>query len=334
MIPSLVLPRPLHRWWTGARQMMTHAFITILAVSIAFSLPVGATYILDKWWPAVAADPGSLLATEVTFAAALVLLFNIVRIAWENGRKGWMSDLASPAHVRLADSRLARWRERRLARRLPVAPDASILTVTGFDTFARGESLLRDALDKAYEIRVLLLNPYARGARVRIDSLPPEITWQDLVREVDASIAYLSSLRTLGKKVTLKFYDHAPFWKIVVRGEHVWVQYCHGGCEIKHEPEYVFALNRREPRQGLYVPFYMHFLEEWNDVGHPEYDFGTRELVYRDAAGTELRRVAFGEASEGEVAARADNECRLLTFRERQPAPGRAFAGRRRAVSA
>lgn len=112
--------------------------------------------------------------------------------------------------------------------------------------------------------------------------------------EVEASLGCLRALALQGKKVTVKFYEHKPFWKVAVLGDHVWVQYCHSGVEIKHEPEFVFALNRVNPRLGLFVPFYMYFLDRWEDTRHPEYDFATRELVYRDDAGAEIRREAFG----------------------------------------
>ena len=71
----------------------------------------------------------------------------------------------------------------------------------------------------------MLLNPTARSAEKRVNSLPQEITQQSYAEEVEASIAYLAMLRTLGKKVTLKFYEHEPFWKVVVLGDHLWVQY-------------------------------------------------------------------------------------------------------------
>lgn len=41
----------------------------------------------------------------------------------------------------------------------------------------------------------------------------------------------------------------------MVLGDHLWVQYCHDGYEVKDQPEYVFALNRDRPRLGLFVPF-------------------------------------------------------------------------------
>jgi len=68
---------------------------------------------------------------------------------------------------------------------------------------------------------------------------------------------------------------------------------CHSGFEVKDEPEYVFALNPDNPRLGLFVPFYVHFLEQWSDARHPRYDFDTRELVYCDEHGREIRRARF-----------------------------------------
>ena len=97
----------------------------------------------------------------------------------------------------------------------------------------------------------------------------------------------------------LKFYDEEPFWKLVVLGDYVWVQHCHSGFTVKQQPEYVFALHRREPRHGLFVPFYMAFLNQWNDTRHPEYDFDSNELVYRDASGKEMRRETLGVPIDG-----------------------------------
>ena len=282
-----------HRGWWGLRQVTLHVGITLLAVGIAFSLPVAAQYILYQWWPRVASDTSLLLALELSLAASLVLLFNLWRVAAENRVKGKVADAAALVYARHRPGWLARWRERNLVRKLPASRDAFILTLTGYDTFADAKSLLREPLQSAYEIRVMLLNPAARGAQKRIDSLPREITQQSYAGEVEASIEFLASLRARGRKVTLKFYDQEPFWKVVVLGDHLWVQYCHGGFEVKGDPEYVFALNPAEPRQGLFVPFYMYFLEQWNDPRHALYDFDTRELVHCDERGREIRRTRF-----------------------------------------
>jgi len=239
-----------NHWWISLHQILLHVCVTALAIGIAFSLPVGASYILYQWWPIVAEDANLLMASEVVLAGMLVLLFNMAGIAWANRSKVRMTDLASLVHVRQSDSWLARWRERRLVKPLPAVRDGFVLTITGFDTFADEKSLLGEALNNAYEIRVMLLNPHGEGAGKRVDSLPEQITRQNFISEVESSIAHLNLLRTMGKKVSLKFYEHEPFWKIVVLGDHVWVQHCHSGCEVKREPEYVFALNREHPRRG------------------------------------------------------------------------------------
>jgi hypothetical protein len=124
-------------------------------------------------------------------------------------------------------------------------------------------------------------------------------------------------------------YDEEPFWKLVVLGDYVWVQHCHSGFAVKQQPEFVFALQHREPRHGLFVPFYMVFLNQWNDARHPEYDFDTNELVYRDASGKETGRDVLSVPSDGAAlpafqgpAAAAATEAALL----RRPQPERTVA--------
>lgn len=281
------------RWWWGLRQAALHVAITLLALGIAFTLPVIAQHALYQWWPIVASNANLLLALEIILAALLVLLFNSWRVAVANREKRKVAETASLVYARRRASWLARRRERSLIRKLPAASDAFILTLTGYDTFADEASPLREALQSAQRVHVMLLHPAARGAERRVNSLPGEITQQTYAEEVEASIACLATLRAQGKKVTLKFYEDEPFWKVVVLGDHLWVQYCQRGFEVKDQPEYVFALNPDNPRLGLFVPFYVHFLEQWNDARHPRFDFDTRELVYSDAHGREARRTRF-----------------------------------------
>lgn len=63
--------------------------------------------------------------------------------------------------------------------------------------------------------------------------------------------------------------------------------------ELKSQPEYVFALQKDKPTQGLFSAFYVHFLNHWSDPRHPEYDFATRELIYRNDKGNEVKRLPF-----------------------------------------
>ena len=206
-----------HGLLTILRQVVSHGVITLLAVAIAFALPNAARYILYVWWPRVELDSHQLLATEILLASALMLLFNLGKLAWDNRHR-----LAS---VKMASLVLARhprkgWlstiHERNLVRSLPAARDAFILSLTGYDTLVVEESLVKDVFTTAYEIRVMLLNPLGEAVRKRVESLPGEITLSSFHAEVNASIALLNELRKSGKKVSLKFYDHDPFWNCLL----------------------------------------------------------------------------------------------------------------------
>jgi hypothetical protein len=284
-----------HSFLNGLRQVLSHGAVTILAVAIAFSLPGFANYILNEWWPEVESNSNLLLATEIALASVLAIVFNLAAIAWDHRQRVLTARLASLVHARNAGAGWwARRRERALVNQLTTARDAFVLTLTGYETLVAQDSLLREVIGKAYEIRVMLINPVGQGLRQRAESLPPEITVLTLHTEIEASIGALAALRKFGKKVKLKFYDEEPFWKLVVLGDYIWVQHCHSGFAVRDQPEYVFALQHSEPRHGLFVPFYMIFLDHWNDPRHPEYDFDTNELVYRDAGGKETARELLG----------------------------------------
>jgi hypothetical protein len=292
--------------WIGLRQILLHGLITILAVLVAFSLPQVANYILNAWWPKVENDANLLLATEIGLASVLALLFNFAKVIWDSRQKVATARLASLVHARDGGAGwLSRWRERVLIRQLPAARDAFVLTLTGYDTFVAEEGPLRPVIEKGYEIRVMLINPVGDELRRRADSLPAEITVHTLHKEIEATIGHLSELRKLGKIVKLKFYGEEPLWKVIVLGDHVWVQHFHSGFEVRQQPEYVFALQHREPRRGLFVPFYVYFLNQWNDPRFPEYDFDTGELVYRDGSGKETGRARLGVPIDGAAAAPA-----------------------------
>lgn len=292
--------RQPHGLMISLRGIVVHGAITLLAVAIAFSLPSVARYILFEWWPMVESDPNLLLGSEILLASVLVLIFNLAKLSWENRAIVEMARTAALVYTRnSARSWTARWRERRLLKRLPAVRDAFVLTLTGYDTFVDEASLLRAPLEGAYELRVMLVNPVGEALRRRADSLPPDVTVLSLQTEIEASIAFLASLRKRGTKVALKFYDQMPFWKVAVLGDHAWVQFCHAGFVVREQAEYVFALHERNPRQGLFVPFYVHALERWNEPAHPEYDFDRNELVHRDAAGNETARAPLGVPING-----------------------------------
>lgn len=285
------------------RHILSHIGVTLLAVGIAFSLPVLAKFILFTWWPMVEGDSQLLLINEIVFAAVLVLLFNLFLSARQGRLSQRMMRQVALVHVREEGNRLSRWTDRALLDRklmndINSARDVSIMSVTGYDTFVSGQRKLGRVIDNSYELRVMLMNPYGEGAMRRVRSLgDAEPLLETYCKETAATIEKLAALAAAGKKVTLKFYDDPPFWNLIVTGEYVWVQYCHDGEELKTQPEYVFALHRETPRQGLFSAFYVHFLNQWSDAGHPEYDFSTGELIYRDDRGNEVKRLPFPVAT-------------------------------------
>ena len=292
--------RQPHGLVISLRGILVHGVITLLAVAIAFSLPTAARYILFEWWPMVESDPSLLLVSEIILASILVLVLNLAKLSWDNRYMVDMAHTAALVYTRKsARGWASRWRERLLLKRLPAVRDAFVLTLTGYDTFVDPASPLRGPLEGVYELRVMLVNPVGEALRRRADSLPADITVLSLQTEIEASIAFLAELRKRGTKVALKFYDQMPFWKVAVLGDHAWVQHCHSGFEVSEQPEYVFALQDQNPRQGLFVPFYVYALERWNEADHPEYDFERNELVHRDVAGNETARAPLGVPING-----------------------------------
>ncbi|MGA7178093.1 MAG: hypothetical protein WBX11_00700 [Thiobacillaceae bacterium] len=205
-----------------------------------------------------------------------------------------MNRLISLVHVRERNNWFARWTDRKLIDRITGTRDVLVMSITGFDTFVSERSKLHRVIDNSYELRVMLINPYGPGAVRRVQSLgDPAVLLEVYRREVAASVDRLVSLITAGKKITLKFYEESPFWNLVVTGEYVWVQYCQDGQELKSQPEYVFAMSKDKPTLGLFSAFYMHFLNQWNDSRHPEYNFATKELIYRNSKGNEVKSQPF-----------------------------------------
>lgn len=276
------------------KHIFSHIGVTLLAVGLAFSLPMLAQFILFTWWPRVEDNSQLLLINEIIFAAVLVMLFNLFLSARQGRLSHRMNRLVSLVHVREESSWLSRWSDRKLLGRITGTRDVSVMSVTGYDTFVSQRRKLRNVIDNSYELRVMLMNPYGAGAMRRAQSLgDPTPLLDTYCEETAATIERLAGLAAAGKQVTLKFYESPPFWNLIVTGEYVWVQYCHDGHELKDQPEYVFALLRDKPTQGLFSAFYVHFLNQWSDPHHPEYDFSTRQLIYRNEQGNEVKRLPF-----------------------------------------
>lgn len=290
---------PPQHLWLSLRHIASHVVITLLAVAIAFALPQFAQYILFSWWPQVSDDSRLLLYTEIAFAAGLVLLFNLASLSLHYRQRAKMAGIASLVHVHEPGDWISRRRKQNLLRRLPWKRDVTMMAVTGYGTFSADDADLGHILRDCYEVRVLLMNPYSAGARSYVAAHPdPEAALAGFRRELAASIAYLRALQATGRKVELKLYDEAPFWKLVFTGEHAWVRCCHDCRDFGKYPEYVFALQADKPARGFFPAFYTYFLNQWNDPQHPDYSFDSDELIYRDGDGRESRREPYPQPAD------------------------------------
>lgn len=292
-----------HHLWHSLSHVTAHAATTLLAVGLAFAMPQAAQFVLFQWWPKVQEDSGLLLLTEIVFAAVLVLLFNLARLTWHFWRRARLADLAVLVHAREpGESRTQGWP---VLQQVPWQRDLTIMAVTGYGTFGAPDAALGPVLRDCYELRVMLLDPASPAAQAYVSGQPdPAAALAELRRETGASIACLRQLQGAGKQVALKFYDGVPFWKLVFTGEYVWVRSSHSGLDSSQNPEYVFALQPDRPNRGFFPAFYTYFLSQWGDPQHPDYNFETNELVYRDAAGQETERRPWPlSGGEGEAAA-------------------------------
>ena len=125
----------LFSFFHTVRHVFSHVGVTLLAVGIAFSLPLLAKFILFTWWPKVEDNSQLLMINEIIFAAVLVMLFNLFLSARQGRLSHRMNRLVSLVHVRKEDSWFSRWSDRKLLDRITGTRDVSVMSVTGYDTF-------------------------------------------------------------------------------------------------------------------------------------------------------------------------------------------------------
>jgi hypothetical protein len=151
---------------------------------------------------------------------------------------------------------------------------------------------LHTVLQQCREAKIMLLNPDGEGAAARAKSiLDSEITPESLRKQITMSIEFLKGLKAVQRNVQLRLYPDTPLFKLAILGEFIWVQHYHAGLDVQVMPEYLFAHDQSPG--GLYTPFYQYFMTRWRNTAIPEYDLDADELVYRDAAGNEVRREKF-----------------------------------------
>ncbi len=259
---------------------------------IALCLPYTVSFIARKFlavWSLIENQKLFLVSIEIACAMLLIFASNYVGSSIE-GRK--LANAAKRAGLVLAPSRKGLFRQKRsksLKTKQGIARDIMVMGSTGFRTFVNPKTDLHEVIKSCREAKIMLLNPFSKGASIRATSIPdPDVTIDQFRDQIKKSIDFLKGLNEVHKNVRLKLYGDIPFLKLTILGDYIWVQHYHAGMDVKAMPEYVFKLSRKS--SGFYAFFYQYFLSRWNDPEIPEYDFDTEELVYRDKSENGMKR--------------------------------------------
>ncbi len=279
----------------GWSHLIYHILIIVFSAAIALSLPFTMSFVARKlllYWAYIGNERLFLLITELALTVGLIFLSNYVIQSWKDRRLSRMARAAGLALVTPSRGFLARRRIRKLKQEQGLARDVLFIGSTGFRTFVDPEGELHQVIRHCREAKIMLLNPYREGARVRAKSIvSPEVTPKILAEQIMKTIDYLKGLKDAQKNIRLKLYDEAPFLKLTVLGDNLWLQYYSKDVDIEKMAKFVFEQSRNP--NSLYIPFYQYFWARWTSPDIPEYDLETDELVYRDSAGNEATKETF-----------------------------------------
>lgn len=268
-----------------------HIVIVALSAGIALLLPAGARHFL-AFWARVEQDKLSLIAVEITVAVLLIVCLNYIHRSMRDRALASVATGAGlvsffPRRTREAQRHIAQLREEQGTGRT-----ISVIGSSGHSTFVDQVGGLSSVLDKCLGARIMLVNPYSQEASARILAINhPEFTLEKFREEVRQSIRLLKRLKAMGKAVKLKLYSDSPLIKLVILGDYLWLQHYHADLDVKTMPEYVLRHNSKD--HGLYTLYAHYFVQRWGNPEIPEYDLETDELVYRNKAGSEIRRERF-----------------------------------------
>jgi hypothetical protein len=282
----------------GTAWSLYHIVVVALSAGIALSLPTIARSFLT-YWSRVEKDMVYLVAVEMTAAIFLIVSFNYLHRSLRDRTLAKMATGAgltafSPWRKLSAQRRIRKLKEQQGRGRTVV-----VIGSTGYGTFVDQDGDLYTVLEQCMGAHILLVNPYSQEATSRIDAiLHPHFTLEKFRKEVRESIALLKRLKATGKAVKLKLYSDPPLVKLAILGDYLWLKHYHTDLDVQTMPEYMFQHNLND--HGLYNLFYQYFIQRWNNLEIPEYDFETDELVYRGHNGNEVIRERFGMEEDAE----------------------------------
>lgn len=262
-----------------------------LSGGIALLLPAGAKQFLS-FWSQIEHNKLSVIAIEMTIAVLLIAGLNYFH---RSIRDRALAASATGAGLVSFFPRRAQGAERhikQLKEDQGTGRTIKVIGSSGYSTLVDQVGDLSTVLDRCLGAHILLVNPYSPDTNARIEALGhPEITLDGFREEVRHSIALLKRLKAMGKAVKLKLYADPPLVKMVILGDYLWLQHYHVDLDVETMPEYVLQHNRKT--HGLYTLCTHYFEQRWQNTDIPEYDLESDELVYRNRAGSEIRREQF-----------------------------------------
>lgn len=275
----------------AAAGSLYHIVIVALSAGIALLLPAGAKHFL-AFWSRVEHDKLSLITVEMSIAILLILGFSFVHRSLRDRPLAAAATGAGLVSFFPRRTRNTQRRIKRLKEEQGTGRTIMVIGSSGYNTFVDQVGDLSSVLDKCLGANILLVNPYSQDASARIEAIDhPEYTLTAFREEVRQSIALLKRLRAMGKAVRLKLYADPPLVKMVILGDYLWLQHYHAGLDVQALPEYVLRHNSQD--HGLYTLYAHYFQQRWESADIPEYDLDTDKLVYRNRAGSEVRREQF-----------------------------------------
>lgn len=244
-------------WVGGAGAILYHVTVILLSAGLALSLPSTAAFLARSFlvhWSFIENEKIFLISIEIVLSMLLVLLFHHIRRSWTDRKMAKMARSAGMVHFfptrgLFAQGTIRKWKERHGSVR-----DIMIIGSTGFRTFVDPKGDLHRVIRNCREARIILLNPCSEGSSARAKSiLDPNVTPDSLRKQIMASIEFLKTLNP-APKVRLKLYDDAPFLKLAILGDYIFMKHYHAGLDVQMMPEYVF---RHDQNPGsLYTPLY------------------------------------------------------------------------------
>jgi len=291
-----------NRFWDDSvshwARILYHIGLAALSAAIALSLPSILDFIAKKvliYWSILGNEKLIVVSIEMAVAILLILFFNILARNWKDRRLSNMAKSAGLVLVKPAKGFFARRRIKKMKEMQGYAKDVMVIGSTGLRTFVDPRGDLHQVLQNCRNAKIMLLNPFSEGARVRAKSIQdPHVTSETFGEQIKKSIGFLKDLKAIKKEVKLKLYCDVPLLKLAILDDYIWIQHYHAGLDVQRMPEYVFKHDQN--LSSLYIPFYQYFMTRWNDPHVPEYDLESNELIHRDSDGNEMKRGAFTDS--------------------------------------